>query len=100
TNQPEPLTQLIVDDNASKSAKRKKKTEAGLISLEISGKEGTSVVADKGEVVEAVQSPSKKRKVSNTVVGEAAKGKMGVVAQPSSSQAVPAALKGDSSSAW
>ncbi|MCI93708.1 hypothetical protein A2U01_0115006, partial [Trifolium medium] len=49
---------------------------------------------------EVVQSPSKKRKASNTTVGEATKGKKGVVVLPSSSQAVPAALKGDSSSAW
>ncbi|MCI83903.1 hypothetical protein A2U01_0105179, partial [Trifolium medium] len=52
TNQPDPLTQLIVDDDASKGAKRKKKTEAGRISMDISGKEGTSTVGDKGEVAE------------------------------------------------
>ncbi|MCI55365.1 hypothetical protein A2U01_0076615, partial [Trifolium medium] len=89
TNQPEPLTQLIVDDDVSKGTKRKKKAEAGRISLEIYGKEGTSAVADKGEVAEVVQSPSKKRKVSNTAVSEATKGKRGVVVQPSSSQAIP-----------
>ncbi|MCI84612.1 hypothetical protein A2U01_0105890, partial [Trifolium medium] len=68
TNQPDPLTQLIVDKDASKGAKRKKKTEAGHISMEIYGKEGTSTVADKGEVAKIVQSPSKKRKVSNTAI--------------------------------
>ncbi|MCI73862.1 hypothetical protein A2U01_0095126, partial [Trifolium medium] len=47
-----------------------------------------------------VQSPSKKRKVSNTAIGETTKGKRTVPVQPSSFQAVPAALKGDSSPAW
>ncbi|MCI87728.1 hypothetical protein A2U01_0109013, partial [Trifolium medium] len=71
-----------VDDDASKGAKRKKKTEAGRISMGISGKEGTSTVADKSEVAEVVQSPSKKREVSNTAIGETTKGKRTVVVQP------------------
>ncbi|MCI64682.1 hypothetical protein A2U01_0085940, partial [Trifolium medium] len=63
-------------------------------------KESTSIVADKGEVTEVVQFPSKKRKVSNTAIDDAAKGKRTVPAQPSSSQAVPTASRGDSSPAW
>ncbi|MCI57221.1 hypothetical protein A2U01_0078472, partial [Trifolium medium] len=68
--------------------------------MEIAGKESTSTVADKGEVAEVIQSPSKKRKVSNTAIDETAKGKRTVPAQSSSSQAVPTASKGDSSPAW
>ncbi|MCI54692.1 hypothetical protein A2U01_0075942, partial [Trifolium medium] len=70
--QPDPLTQLIVDDDASKGAKRKKKTETGRISMEIAVKESTAAVVEKGEVAEVVQPASKKRKVSNAATGEAA----------------------------
>ncbi|MCI77138.1 hypothetical protein A2U01_0098408, partial [Trifolium medium] len=64
SNQPDPLSQLVVEDETFKGGKRNKKTETGRISMEVPGKEGTSVVAAGGEVVEVVQSPSKKRKVS------------------------------------
>ncbi|MCI77893.1 hypothetical protein A2U01_0099163, partial [Trifolium medium] len=68
--------------------------------MEVSGKEGTSAVAVGGEVVEVVQSPFKKRKVSTVAVGETGKGKGTAATQPSSSRTAPAAPQGDSPSAW
>ncbi|MCI58489.1 hypothetical protein A2U01_0079744, partial [Trifolium medium] len=68
--------------------------------MEIAVKESTAAVVEKGEVAEVVQPASKKRKVSNAATEEAARGKGATTAQPSSSQAAPAASKGDSFPAW
>ncbi|MCI70877.1 hypothetical protein A2U01_0092140, partial [Trifolium medium] len=63
--------------------------------MEVPGKEGTSVVAAAGgEVVEVVQSPSKKRKVSTVAASETGKGKGTVATQLSSSHTAPAAPQG------
>ncbi|MCI95043.1 hypothetical protein A2U01_0116341, partial [Trifolium medium] len=55
-NKPDPLTQLIVEDETTKGGKRKKRTETGRISLEVPGKEGASNATAGGDVVEAEQS--------------------------------------------
>ncbi|MCI84827.1 hypothetical protein A2U01_0106105, partial [Trifolium medium] len=57
-------------------------------------------VAAGGEVVEVVQSPSKKRKVSTVAAGETEKGKGTAATQLSSSRTAPATPQGNSPSAW
>ncbi|MCI25627.1 hypothetical protein A2U01_0046818, partial [Trifolium medium] len=67
--QPEPLSQLVVEDEASRGGKRKKKIETRRVSMAIPGKDGASTTTTGGETIEVVPSPSKKRKISTTQPG-------------------------------
>ncbi|MCI59506.1 hypothetical protein A2U01_0080761, partial [Trifolium medium] len=60
---PDPLTQLIVEDETTKGGKRKKKAETGRISMAIPRKGDASTAAG-GGVAETVQPSPKKRKIS------------------------------------
>ncbi|MCI58063.1 hypothetical protein A2U01_0079316, partial [Trifolium medium] len=46
--QPEPLSQLVVEDETSKGGNRKKKTEIGRVSMAIPGKDGASTATTGG----------------------------------------------------
>ncbi|MCH81866.1 hypothetical protein A2U01_0002659, partial [Trifolium medium] len=98
---PDPATeaQLMIDEDASKGEKRKKKNEEGRISLLVPGK-GEQVSADaatEGEVAEAFQPDAKKKKmmtrsVKSRTVGithNSAKGGATVPCAPSTGTEVP-----------
>ncbi|MCI70060.1 hypothetical protein A2U01_0091323, partial [Trifolium medium] len=63
----DPLSQLVIDDPASKGSKRKSQDEAARISIEIPRK--GEVVAAEGDGINIFAPPTKKKRLTRSSIG-------------------------------